>query len=461
MRRSFTLYRFLASPPPPVLELTILVDLGVCPGFDVFRRVLGGEEVIVGDGLVKALDTARSIFESEASRRRIYGHCSGLGALMDRSGVCSPEWEHSVLVEHAVGVGPLAPPEVSRLFLFVRLLQMSQGLEPVRGLLALRIADALNSGITPLVPVRGSLGASGDLTPSAHAFLCIFRGVGLALHRGSRVGCSEALRAEGLEVVDLRPGEALALINNTAWSTALLAYSTLRLEDVIARSLNVARSTLELCRCVEEHYGGAVSKVKRHPGVSLALKMLDGLKCDSASRLQDPYSLRCTPFIYGALLDLIEFSKDVVLREACSTTTNPIVVDGRVVHSCAFYSIHVAIISDMLAVGVAHIANAIERRVVQLLRGDITGLPDFLAVGTPVGSMIDGYVAASITARLRALATPHSIHSLPVSGMQEDVVPHAGEAALRLIEVVELLEELVDVEERVAAKALSIKGGGS
>jgi histidine ammonia-lyase len=103
------------------------------------------------------------------------------------------------------------------------------------------------------------------------------------------------------------------------------------------------------------------------------------------------------------------------------------------------------------------VANAIERRITQLLRGDITGLPDFLAEGTPVGSMIDSYVATSITARLRALATPHSVHSLPVSGLQEDVVPHAGEASLRLVEVVELLGELIGIEERVVAKALSLK----
>jgi histidine ammonia-lyase len=440
-----------------VLGLAILVDLGLCPDFMVFRRVLSGERVLVGEGLVRALDTARSALESEASKRRVYGYCSGLGALMDKSGVCSPEWEHRVLVEHAVGVGPLAPPEVSRLFLFIRLLQMSQGLDPVRGLLALRIADALNSDITPLIPVRGSLGASGDLAPSAHAFLCIFRGVGMALHRGSRVECSEALRSESLDVVDLKPGEALALVNNTSWSTALLAYSILRLEDAMSRSLKVARSSLELCRCVEEHYGALVSKIKRHPGVSAALKALDELRCSNTSRLQDPYSLRCTPYIYGAVLDLIELSKDIVLREACSTTTNPVVVDGRVVHSCAFYSIHTAVIADMLAVGAAHVANAIERRITQLLRGDITGLPDFLAEGTPVGSMIDSYVATSITARLRALATPHSVHSLPVSGLQEDVVPHAGEASLRLVEVVELLGELIGIEERVVVKALSLK----
>ncbi len=453
------LYIGSLHPSLTVLELAILVDIGLCPNFEVFRRVLNGEKVLVGEGLVRALDAARSTLESEASKRRVYGYCSGLGALMDKSGVCDSEWEHKVLVEHAVGVGPWAPLEVSKLFLFIRLLQMSQGLDPIRGLLALRIADALNLDITPLIPVRGSLGASGDLAPSAHAFLCIFRGVGLALHRGSRVECLEALRSEGLDVIDLKPGEALVLINNTAWSTALLTYSILELEEAILRSLEVARSTLELCRCVGEHYDPIVSKIKKHPGVEIALKMMGEPRCTNTSRLQDPYSLRCTPFIYGAVLDLLEFSKNIVLRESCSTTTNPLVASGRVVHSCAFHSTHIALVADMLAVGVAHIGNTIERRIAQLLRGDITGLPDFLSENTPVGSMIEGYVATSIVAKLRALATPHSVHSLPVSGLQEDVVPHAGEATLRLIEVLELLRELVRIEERVVAKALSLKMG--
>jgi histidine ammonia-lyase len=440
-----------------VLELTVLVDLGSCPDFNVFRRVLDGESVLVGEGLVKALDTARSILESEASKRRVYGYCSGLGALMDRSGLCSPEWEHRVLVEHAVGVGPWAPLEVSRLFLFTRLLQMSSGLDPVRGLLALRIADVLNSGITPLIPVRGSLGASGDLVPSAHAFLCIIRGVGSAFYRGSRVECSEALRSEGLDAIDLRPGEALALINNTAWSTATLAYSIVRLEDLISRSLKATRSSLELCRCVGEHYDSIVSRIKRHSGLGAALKMLGELKCGSSSRLQDPYSLRCAPFIYGAVLDLIEISKNTVVMEACSASTNPVVVDGRVVHSCAFNAINVAIIADLLAIVIAHVANAIERRIAQLFRGDITGLPDFLAESTPVGSMIEGYVATAIVTRLRALATPHSIHSLPVSGLQEDVIPNSGEATLRIVEALELLGELISIEEKVVASASALK----
>ncbi len=440
-----------------MLGLAILVDLGVCPDFNVFRRFLGGEEVVVGDSLVKMLNSAREALESEASKRRVYGYCSGLGALMDLRGVCDPEWEHRVLIEHAVGIGPWAPAEISRLFLFIRLLQMSQGLDPIRGLLALRISEVLNSGITPLIPTRGSTGASGDLIPSAHAFLCILRGSGYALYKGSMVDCSEALRSEGLNVIELKPGEALVLINNTAWSTAILAYSIIKLEDMILKSLRVTKIALELCRCVEEHYSSIVSKIKKYPGLSLALKMLDGLQCLNSGRLQDPYSLRCTPFIYGALLDIIEVSKDIIMREACSTSTNPVVLDGIVVHSCAFHAVNLAIIADLLAIGVAHVANIIERRVTQLFRKDITGLPDFLAKDTPVGSMIEGYVATSLVARLRALATPHSIHSLPVSGLQEDVIPHAGEATLRLIEVIELLGELIGIEERVVAKAYSLK----
>lgn len=436
--------------------MTIRVSLGSCPDFSVFKRILEGEEVTVGEDLLGALDKARFTLEVEASKRRIYGYCTGLGALMNVQGKCTPEWEHMVLVEHAKSVGPWAPPEITRLTLMIRLLQMSKGMDPVRSIVALRIVEALNSNITPMVPIRGSLGASGDLAPSAHIFLCITRGIGLALHRGSRVECSEALRMEGLKPIDLMPGEALALINNTAWSTAVLAYAVLRLEDIMAKSLNVARGSLELCKCVEEHYEDVISKIKSHGGISLALKALGKPRCGGSVRLQDPYSMRCTPFIYGALFDIIEFSKAIIVREACSTTTNPVVIDGRVVHSCAFYASHIAMIADLLAIGVAHLANVVERRIAQLMRSDITGLPEFLAVEGPVGSMIDHYVAVALTAKIRSMATPHSVHSTPVSGLQEDVIPQAAESALRLVEMVELLEDLVKLEEAVIKRASSL-----
>jgi len=441
--------------------MVVAVSLGLCPSFDVFRRVLDGELVSLDEGLVRALDSGRRFLEFEASRRSVYGYCTGLGALAEHRGLCGPEWEHRVLVEHAVGVGGWAPLEVSRLFLFVRLLQMSMGYEPVRGILALRLVDALNSQITPLVPVRGSLGASGDLAPSAHAMLCVYEGQGLASYRGSIVGCLEALRAEGLQPLSLEPGESLALINNTAWSTATLVYAIIKLEDVVHRSLKVARETLEVCRCVGEHYDGRVSALKRHPGIARALEELQNPKCVERVRLQDPYSLRCTPFIYGALLEVIDYAKTVALREACSTSTNPVVVEGSVLHSCAFYAAHIAIVADLLSIAIAHVANVIERRIAQVMRGDITGLPDFLAIGGPVGAMIQHYVAAALTARIRALATPHSIHSIPVSGLQEDVVPQAGEATLRLLELVDLLEQLVSLEEKVVSIAKSLREASS
>lgn len=440
-----------------MILVVLTVGLGTCPGFDAFKRVLEGEVVVVEDDLVKALDSARAILESEALKREIYGYCRGLGALMERRGFCGHEWERRVLEEHAVGLGEWAPYEVSRLFLFIRLLQMARGFDPVRGILALRLAEALNARITPLIPIRGSLGASGDLVPSAHAIQCIVEGRGLALYKSSVVECSHALESEGLKPVDLMPGEALVLINNTAWSTAMLAYVVMKLEDILFKSLKVATETLEVCRCVREHYEPRVSLLKNHPGVERVMSIISSLECNNVARIQDPYSLRCTPFIYSALLEVLDYAKMVALRESCSTTSNPTVVEGRVLHSCPFHAVHIAIAADTLAIALAHMANTIERRIAQVMRGDITGLPDFLAVDGPVGAMIKHYVAVAITARMRALATPFSIHSIPVSHLQEDVIPQAGEATLRLLEMVKLLEQLVSLEEEVTSIAKSIK----
>ncbi|MDM7275395.1 MAG: aromatic amino acid ammonia-lyase [Thermoprotei archaeon] len=430
---------------------------GGCPSFDDMFRVVGGEPVVLAEGVEGVLVKARSVLVSEASRRPVYGYCTGLGALYDSRGFCGPGWERSVLLEHAVGVGPEAPAGLVRLFMFIRLSQMVLGFDPVRPVVALRIVEALNANITPRVPLRGSLGASGDLVPAAHAFLCIYYGEGSAYKNGMAMSCGEALRSGGLEPLPLESGEALALINSTAWSTALLAYSIAKLERLIGYSLAKARETLEVCRCNPEHYIGDIAGVKRHPGIALALEKLGSPACGGPVRLQDPYSLRCIPYIYAPVIELVELSKSIVEREACSPSTNPLILGDKVVHSCAFYASHIAMAADALAIAAAHIANSIERRIAQIMRGEITGLPEFLAKEAPAGAMILHYVASAITARIRLLANPASTHTTPVSHLQEDVTPQAAEAALKLMEIADLLEELVNLEAKVLETARTIR----
>ncbi len=156
----------------------IMLSLDECPSLEDLYSASQGEKVKVEDRVYEVLDSARRIYEEEAGKRRVYGYCTGLGDMYGHSGSCGPHWEETVLREHAVGVGPVAPERLSRAFLYARLAQLSRGRAPVRGITARRIEEALNNGIIPRIPLYGSVGASGDLAPSAHAFLCIYRGVG-------------------------------------------------------------------------------------------------------------------------------------------------------------------------------------------------------------------------------------------------------------------------------------------
>jgi len=417
-----------------------------------------GHSLDLSDVDFHVLDEARSIYLREASGRRVYGYCTGLGDLQGRGG-CPDEL--TVLREHAAGVGPAAHPVIVRGFLYVRLLQLAAGGAPVRGLVAERLADALYSDVVPVVPLYGSVGASGDLAPSAHAFLCLYYGEGEAFYRGERMPCSEALARAGLGRLGLERGEALALMNNTAWSTALASLGVAAGERAIRFWLtHAAPASMKEAGCVAEHYEPRLL-ARRHPGAARVAEALARAECRAVERLQDPYSLRCAPMVVGAALDVLGWARGVLEREACSPTENPTVHCGRVVHWCGFHAIYPAVAADAAAVALAHVAGLVDRRVAQLLRGEITGLPDYLAVeGSSVGAMLAQYTTAALAARSRWLASPASPHSIPTSGLQEDYVSMAPLAGLRLLELAGHVAVGAAIELAVAEAASLARAGG-
>jgi len=409
--------------------------------------------------VAERLDDARARYTREASRRRVYGYCTGLGEMYEHEGHCGPEWEHRILAEHAVQTGTPAPPLAVRAFLAVRLLQLSRGTAPVRSIVARRIAEALNHGITPVIPLYGSVGASGDLAPSAHAFLCLYYGEGAAIHGGTRMSCSEALERAGLQPLPLEPGEALALINNTAWSTGLAILAIWLVEYGFRESLSAARVSLETARCNPEHYSPIIAKLRPSRGLQRVLEALEGVQCPGG-RLQDPYSLRCIPLIYGAVRDALDHARLLVEAEACSSTENPAVCGEGVLHWCGFHSVQVGLAADYARIAVSHLANTIERRIAQLMRSEITGLPPFLASpDSSVGAMMAHYTAASLAGLLRQYASPASVHSLPTSGLQEDVVPQSPNSAILLGRAAVMLLRLVALERAVARYARMYDAG--
>ena len=423
-------------------------------------RVALGEGVEVCPESLRALSESRSAYEAEASRGRVYGYSTGLGALASVDVGLWEGREREVLVEHDVALGPEAPAEVVRAAMAVRASQLAQGAAPVRPEVLLRLADAVNRGVTPVVPLYGSVGASGDLAPLARVARCLFYGEGEALAGGRRVPCSEALESAGLRPMDLRPGEALALINSNAFSVAEAALGVCAAERLVAESLKVMRLTLAATGCNPQHFSDDVARAKGLRGVAEVVGALSGA-CARTPRVQDPYCIRCAPQVYGAAIEALRFAEGLVEAEASAVSENPFVSGGRVVHACNFHAAPAALAADAAKVALAHVANMIERRTAHLLSSATTGLPEFLAVGgTVVGAMLYQYAAASLAAEVRALASPSSVHSIPTSGLQEDVVSMAPNAALSLLRSAALLLRLVALEGALASEALSVARGG-
>ncbi len=413
-----------------------LVGIGTCIDPE---SLLSIDKVEVSGEALARLKETRKEYLAEASRRRIYGYCTGLGELQYKITRCPDNWEMTVLDEHSTSVGlQVSSRSLSLLFLKIRLLQLLQAPAPVRPGVAQRIAVAVNRGIAPLIHAYGSVGASGDLAPSSEAFRCLFYGKGRAWADGKPVPCRSALEKAGLDVYPLQPGEALALINNTAWSTALCSYNVTGLKNALNTALELAVRLVTTVKPNPEHYMPKLLELKRCPRCIAVAYRLNS-QCAGKSRLlQYPYSIRCLPQILGSLFDGLDWVEKKVAEEACSSTENPTVINGRVYHNCNFHSIRVSLACDQALTIAGHLASLVDRLAAQLMRKSITGLPEFVSTEhSSVGLMIVQYATASLAARARTLSHPSGVESIPTSGLQEDIVPMTPISGLKLYEQVE------------------------
>ena len=416
-----------------------------------------GEFVEVCEESYDAVARARASYEAATTKGEVYGYEGGLGALAEVKQERWPGRERVALAEHDTSVGPEAPREFVRAAMTVRASQLSQGSGPVRPSVLRRIVDALNHDIVPVVGLQGSVGASGDLAPLARIARCLFYGEGMAMVRGQATPCSEAIKPLG-GTLELQPGEALALINSNAWSVGIAALGVCAAQRLVRASIVVASHTLEVTGCNPQHFSVAVASVKG-PSAREAIELL-GSPCSRTPRLQDPYSIRCIPQVYGASLEALAFARGVIEREASSPSENPFVWDGSVYHACNFHAAPASLAADTAKLALASVGNSIERRTAQVLRASVTGLPAFLAAKeSVVGAMIYQYTAASLAARLRSLSAPSSVHSLPTSELQEDVVSMAPNAAVDLVAADAVLLRLIAVEEALSRAAKRVAAG--
>jgi histidine ammonia-lyase len=369
-------------------------------------------------------------------------------------------------------MGALVEVEVVRAMQLLRARTLAAGVSGVRPEIVYAIVGLLNAGITPAVPEIGSLGASGDLAPLAHAALPL-TGAGLARdHDGRSTEVAPLLAAAGLEPVTLQAKEGLSLLNGTEGMLAHLCLAVADL-DVLLRTVDVTCAmSVEALLGTDACFAERLHLLRPHPGQLAAAANLRRLLAgsaimashrDSDHAVQDAYSIRCAPQVHGATRDALAHAARVVEIELASVTDNPVVfaADGAVLSTGNFHGQPLAYAADFLALALAGLGAMVERRVDRLMDpARSAGLPPFLApaAGVNSGFMLAHYTGAALVNRLRGHATPSSIDSVPTSGGQEDHVSMGWNACRALRRAVEDFARLLAVEAVCAAEATDLRG---
>jgi histidine ammonia-lyase len=439
----------------------------------VWRTAVDGAPVAIDLAALEEVAANRTALEAAILRGdSIYGVTTGLGALVRErvSAGGAATMQRDVLRSHAAGVGEPLPAEVVRAAMTIRLNGLLRARSGVRPVVVERIGGVLNAGIVPVVPRTGSLGASGDLAPSAHAFLVLV-GEGEAVGPdGVRRSGAEALRAARIEPLELAPKEALALLNGTHFMAAIGALLAVRCARLAATADGVAALSLEALRGEPAAFDPEVHALRPVPGQLRSAAVVQALTQGSERLgtrerdLQDAYSFRCVPQVHGAAREGIAFFRRLVEIDLNAVTDNPIVLAGpaRVVSAGNFHGQPLALAFDTLRLVLADLASISERRTFRLLSPSLNfGLPAFLTpeAGSSSGYMVVQYTAAALLSELRALAHPVSHDTVPTSDNQEDHVSMGMTAALLASESVLRLELVLAIEALCAAQALELVPG--
>ncbi len=459
---------------PPPLELTGR-DLSVAEVVSVAR---GGRAVQLAAAAEARMRASRAVIERfVAEGRTVYGVTTGFGDLADVriDPARTAQLQRNLVRSHAAGVGAPLPVEVVRAMLLLRAATLAVGLSGARPEIAELLCEMLNAGVHPVIPSRGSVGASGDLAPLAHLALVMI-GEGEAELGGRPMRGDEALLAAGLEPVELEAKEGLALLNGTQLMAAI---GCLALHDArqLAASADVTGAmSLEAMEGTGAAFAAALVEARPHPGqIAVAAHLRDLLAGseiganhrESPHRVQDAYSLRCMPQVHGAVRDALDHIERVLHVEINSVTDNPLVLppsasdpDGRIISGGNFHGEPLALVLDYAKIAVTELAAIAERRIARIVDAHLSGgLPAFLSEepGTGSGLMIVQYTAAALVNELQTLAHPSSVDTIPTSADQEDHVSMGATAALHLREVVDRTQTVLAIEALCAAQGLDFR----
>ena len=402
----------------------------------------------------------------------VYGVSTGFGSLANTPIPAHrrEELQRALVRSHAAGMGEPVEREVVRAMVFLRARSLALGFSGARPVVAETMLALLNAGITPVVHEHGSLGASGDLAPLAHAALALIGEGEVRDADGHRRPAGEVLAEAGIEPPVLTAKEGLALINGTDGILGMLVLALADL-DVLVRTADItAAMTVEALLGTDRAFAADLQALRPHAGQATSAANLRRLLAGSPivashrvgdARVQDAYSLRCTPSVHGAARDTIAHAAGVAAIELRSAIDNPMILpDGRVESCGNFHGAPLGFVCDFLAIATAEIGAIAERRTDRLLDATRShGLPPFLTAdaGVNSGLMIAHYTQAGMVAENRRLAAPASVDSLPTSAMQEDHVSMGWGAARKLRQSVANLSRILAVELTCAARGLDLR----
>jgi histidine ammonia-lyase len=438
---------------------------------DLRRIYCGPVTVEIDPGALRAVGESHEVTARlAAGDAPAYGINTGFG-LLAQTRIAPAQrtlLQRNIILSHASGVGPALDEAVVRLTLVLKLASLLQGFSGVSVELVRFLERLVNSGLYPVVPAQGSVGASGDLAPLAHLSLSLV-GQGEIRRRGETLSAAEALAHEGLTAPALGPKEGLALLNGTQVSTALALAGLFELETVFAGAVVSGAMSLDALAGSDAPFDPRIHNVRGHDGQARTAQVYRELLEGSAireshrdcPRVQDPYSLRCQPQVMGACLDLITQQAAVLTTEANAVTDNPLIFPdtGEVLSGGNFHAEPVAFAADILALACAEVGSLAERRLALLIDPKMSGLPAFLAPesGVNSGFMMAQVTAAALVGENRMLCHPASVDSIPTSANQEDHVSMATHGARRLRAMTENALNVVAIELLAAAQGLDLR----
>lgn len=446
-----------------------MTAISLTPGANAltdWRAILDGAAATLGDD--SAIASGQQIVEEIVAAGTVtYGVNTGFGKLASVR-IADADLallQRNLILSHAVGTGPALPDGVVRLLLAMKAASLARGASGVRAQVVAALTAALAADALPVIPAKGSVGASGDLAPLAHMTAALM-GFGEIRIAGETLPAAAGLKRSGLEPLALGAKEGLALINGTQVSTTLALAGLAAITRVFDAALVAGALSVDALKGSDTPFDARIQALRGQPGQIKVAKTLLDLIAGSAireshrhgdSKVQDPYSLRCQPQVMGAVRDLLGNAAATLAIEANAVTDNPLVLGpGEIVSGGNFHAEPVAFAADMLAMGVCEIGNLSERRMALLVDPVMSCLPPFLArdAGLNSGFMIAQVTAAALASENKQKAYPASVDTIPTSANQEDHVSMATHGAFRLLDMARNAASIIGVELMAAAEAI-------